>query len=99
MMLLILNQLGRLGEGHHGNGNTAPFELGALFPHLAEMRLAGQSRQVAEKNQQEIFVELAGEMDRLTLKISERQLCDVDVFQSVLIFVNFAFFAAKHRPH
>lgn len=52
MLLLILNQLGRLGEGHHRDRNTALLELAMLLPHLTEMRLARQSRQVAEKNYQ-----------------------------------------------
>lgn len=69
MVLLVVHQLGRFGEGHHCDGNAAPFELCTLLPHLTEMRLAGQSRQVAEKNQQEIFIELAGEIDRLTMEV------------------------------
>jgi hypothetical protein len=40
-----------------------------LLAHLAEVRLAGQSSQVTEKNQQQIFVELRGEVNRLTVKI------------------------------
>jgi len=45
-----------------------------LLAHLAEVRLARQSRQVAQKNQQEIIVELFGEIDRLAVEIQQRQL-------------------------
>jgi len=38
------------------------------------VRLARQSRQVAQKNQQEIIVELFGEIDRLAVEIQQRQL-------------------------
>jgi len=80
MMLLITHQLGRLGKGHDCNRDAAPLELGMLLAHLAEMRLARQSSQVAQKNQQEIFIELAGEIGRLAVKIQERQLFYSNVF-------------------
>ena len=74
MVLLITHQPGRLGEGNDRDNDAASIELGMLLAHLAEVRLARQSRQVAQKNQQEIIVELFGEIDRLAVKIQQRQL-------------------------
>jgi hypothetical protein len=45
--------------------------------------LAWQSSQVAQKNQQEIFVELSGEIDRFAVEIQQRQLYYRDVFHDV----------------
>ena len=50
MMLLITHQPGRLGKGDYRDLDAAPSELGVLLAQLNEMRLAGQSSQVAEKN-------------------------------------------------
>ena len=50
MMLLIAHQPARLGEGNDRNPDAAPVELGMLSAHLAEVRLARQSSQVAQKN-------------------------------------------------
>jgi hypothetical protein len=69
MMLLITHQLGWLGKGHHRDGDAAPVEFDSLLAHLAEMRLARQSSQVTQKNQQEIFIELPGEIGRLAGEI------------------------------
>jgi hypothetical protein len=43
-----------------------------LLAHLSEVRLARQSSQVTQKNQQEIFVELFGEIDVLGVEIQQR---------------------------
>ena len=83
MMLVITHQLGRLGKGHDGNGDAAPLELGMSLPHLAEMRLARQSSQVTQKNQQEIFIELPGEIGQLAVEGQQRQLCEVNLFDVV----------------
>ena len=69
MMLLIARKLGRLGEGNHSDSDATASELGMPLAHLAEVRLARQSSQVTEKNKQRIFVELRGEINRLTVKI------------------------------
>ena len=50
MMLLITHQPGRLGKGDHRDGDATPDKLGVLLAQLNEMRLAGQSSQVTEKN-------------------------------------------------
>ncbi|HEX6769236.1 MAG TPA: hypothetical protein VF208_07775 [Candidatus Binatia bacterium] len=44
-----------------------------LPAHLAEVRLARQSRQVTQKNQQEIFVEVFDEIDGIAMEIQQRQ--------------------------
>ncbi len=83
MMLLITHQLGRLGKGNDRDRDAAPVELGMLLAHLAEVRLARQSSQVTQKNQQEIFVELSGEIDRLAVEGQQRQLFEVNLFHVV----------------
>ncbi len=83
MMLLVVNQLGWRGKGHDGNRDAAPLELSMLLAHLAEMRLAGQSSQMTQKNQQEIFIELPGEIGRLAVEGQQRQLCEVNLFHGI----------------
>jgi len=73
MVLLITHQLGRFGKGEDRDLDATAIELGMLLAHLAEVRLARQSSQVAQKNQQEIFIELFGEIDRLAIEIQQRQ--------------------------
>jgi hypothetical protein len=51
-----------------------------LLAHLAEVRLAGQSSQVTEKNQQQISIELFGKIDRLAVEIQQRQVFYRNVF-------------------
>ena len=72
MMLLIAHQPGRLGKGNDHDGDAAAVELDTLLAHLAEVRLTRQSGQVTQKNQQEIFVELFGQVDRLAVEIQQR---------------------------
>ena len=79
MALLVLRQLRRLSKRHHRNDDAAPAELTMSLPHLAEMRLARQSSQVTQKNQQEIFIELSGEIGRLAVEGQQRQLCEVNL--------------------
>ena len=83
MTLLVLRQLLRVGKRHHRDGDAAPAELTMSLPHLAEMRLARQSSQVTQENQQEILVELSGETGRLAVEGQQRQLCEVDLFHVV----------------
>jgi len=83
MMLLITHQLGRLGKGNDRNRDAAPVEFDSLLAHLAEMRLARQSSQVAQEYQQEIIVELASEIGRLAVEGQQRQLCEVNLFHVV----------------
>jgi len=73
MMLLITHQPVRLREGNDRDGDVAALELGMLSAHLAEVRLARQSSQVAQKNQQEIMVEQFGEVDWLAVEIHYRK--------------------------
>ncbi len=69
MMLLIMQQPVRLGEGNDRDRDIAAIELGMLLAHLAEVRLARQSSQVAQENQQEILVEPLGDIDGLAMEI------------------------------
>ena len=52
MLLLVVSELGRFGEGDDGNGDAAPIELRFEFCHLAEVSLARESSQVTEEDQQ-----------------------------------------------
>ena len=72
MALLVLRQLRRLSKRHHRNGDAAPAELAMSLPHLTEMRLARQSSQMPQKNQQEMFFELSGETGRLAVEGQQR---------------------------
>lgn len=69
MMFLIVQQLGGLGKRNHRDRNAAAVKLGMLRLHLTEMRLAGQSSQVPEKNQQQILIEPVSQADRLAGEI------------------------------
>ena len=83
MALLVLRQLRRVGKRHHRDGNAAPAKLTMSLPHLTEMRLARQSSQVTQKNQQEIFIELPSEIGQLAVEGQQRQLCEVNLFDVV----------------
>jgi len=74
MVLLITHQLGRFGKGDDRDLDATAIELGMLLARLAEVRLARQSSQVAQKNQQKISVELLGKIDGRAMKIQQRQL-------------------------
>ena len=83
MALLILRQLRRLSKRHHRDGDAAPAKLAMLLPHLTEMRLARQSSQVTQENQQEMFFELSGEIGWLAVEGQQRQACEVNLFHVV----------------
>lgn len=51
-LFLVRREHTRLSEGNHQDGNAAALELGFSFRHLTEVRLAGQSGEMAEKDQQ-----------------------------------------------
>lgn len=74
MQLLVTNQLRRLGERHHYDRNPAPIELGLSFFHLAEVSLARQSGEMAQKDQQQMFLKKIGEGCLLAVKIEQRQV-------------------------
>jgi len=69
MMLLITDQLGRFGKGDDRDNNAAAIECGMVLAYLTEVRLARQSSQVTQKNQQDIFIESVSKNDRLAVKI------------------------------
>ncbi len=57
----IRSQRARLGERNRDDRKAAPVEFGLGSRHLAEVRLARQSGQVAEKDQQRAICDLIGE--------------------------------------
>lgn len=69
---LIRRERLRLGKRNHEHGHTAPVEFGFSFRHLAEVRLARQSGEVAEKNQQRAIADAIGELNRLAAEIEHR---------------------------
>ena len=71
-MFLVRREHLRLGKRNHEHGHTAPVEFGFSFRHLAEVRLARQSGEVAEKNQQRAIADAIGELDRLAAEIEHR---------------------------
>jgi len=80
-MLLITHQPTWLGKGNDRDSDAAAIELGVLLPHLAEVRLARQSSQVPQKNQQQIIVEEGEQFSRLAVKIKQRQFFYRNIFQ------------------
>jgi hypothetical protein len=70
----------RLGERNHQHRDTAPVEFGFSFRHLAEVRLARQSGQVAEKNQQRVIADAIGEFHRLAAEIEHGKSIERDSF-------------------
>jgi len=59
--LLILEQLRRVGEGNHRDGNATPFKVRFKRPHLAEVSLAGQSSEMPEKDQKQKLLKVIAE--------------------------------------
>ena len=70
----------RLGKGNHEDRDTAPVEFRFSFHHLAEVRLARQSGEVAEENQQRAIGNAFGEFHRLAAEVEHRQSIERDSF-------------------
>ncbi len=80
MQLLVVSELRRFGEGHHGDRDAAPIELGFVFCHLTEVSLARQSSEMAQKDQQQVFAEVIAQRNSPAAQIEQRQLFKSDVF-------------------
>ena len=78
MPFLIGAQLRRLGEGNRNDGNAAAIKFGLERAQLAEMSLAWQSRQVPEKNQQNVLCKMLCQYRPATLQIQQRQAIEID---------------------
>jgi hypothetical protein len=83
MILDIGKKLARLGEGDHDNRNAAAVKFSFERSHLDEVRLARQSRQVAQKNNQQPVGEMARQMRRRAMTVKQRQVGDVNFFHTI----------------
>ena len=80
MVLLILRQPLRFGEGDHDDRNPAGFETIFERPHLAEVGLARQSSEVSEKDQQKVIMKVLVELYRVTVQIVQGQTIEGNLF-------------------
>jgi hypothetical protein len=79
-VLLIVNQLRRLGKGNHDDTDTAPVEFCFMIFHLAEMSLAGQSSKVSKKDQQEVILKVLTQFSGMAPEIQDGELIDGVLF-------------------
>jgi hypothetical protein len=82
-MLLIARQHRRRRKRHDDNLDVAPVELFLECVDLDEVSLAGQSSEVAVKDQQQPVALELGQRNRFALGIEEAQLVDSDFFHGV----------------
>ena len=74
MLLLIVDQLCRIGERNRDDGNAASLKLTLSSLHLAEVGLAWESSQMPQKDQQNALVKICEQIDSATLQIEQRQM-------------------------
>ena len=67
MLFLVMCQFFRVGKRNHDNRDFALLKLLVKSLQLAEMRLAGQSSEMAEKDQKDPAAKHRGEIHRLAL--------------------------------
>lgn len=70
----------RLSEGDHNHCDAAPVELGLEFFHLAEVGLARQSGEMAEKDQEQMLLKVIRESYPLAVQIEQRQFIESNFF-------------------
>jgi hypothetical protein len=80
MLLLVANQLGRLGKRHDDNHNPTPREFRPERIHLAEVSLTGQSGEMPEKDYEQMLLKKIAERRRVSLKIDQGQFIERDLF-------------------
>ena len=80
MVLLISGKPVGIRKRNDGDRNPARLKTILECPHLAEMGLAGQSGEVAEKDQQKIIVKAIGELNRIAVQIEQVQAIEGDLF-------------------
>jgi hypothetical protein len=81
-MFLILNEPEGLGERDGRNRDSAPVELELDILHLAEVGLARQSGEMAEKDQKQMLLETTAKCDPLTVQIEQRQFIESNFFHA-----------------
>lgn len=82
VMFLILDESEGLGERDDRNRDAAPIEFGLEFFHLAEVSLARQSGEMAEKDQKQMLLETTAKCDPLTVQIEQRQFIESNFFHA-----------------
>jgi hypothetical protein len=80
MLLLVANQLGRLGKRHDDNHNPTPREFRPERIHLAEVSLTGQSGKMPEKDYEQMLLKEIAERRPVSLKIDQGQIIERDLF-------------------
>jgi hypothetical protein len=78
MPFLIGAQLRRLGKRNHNDRNTAAIKFRLDRAQLSEMSLAWQSREVPEKNQQNVLFKVLRQYRPPTVQIQQRQAIEID---------------------
>jgi len=74
--LLILEQLRRVGEGNHRDGNATPFKLRFKRLHLAEVSLAGQSSEMSKKDEKQKLLKVIGKSYPVAAQIEQLQILE-----------------------
>jgi hypothetical protein len=83
MDFLIGRKLAGFGERDHDHRDSAAIELRLESSHLAEVSLARQSSQVAQKNQQCTIVEMATELGVTAVQVQQRKVINADAFHAL----------------
>jgi len=84
VMLLVVSQHRRLGKRDNRDLDLTPVEFLFECADLDEVSLAGQSGQVAVKDEQQPFVKIPGQRDRVAVEIEKPQLVNGDFFHEVI---------------
>ncbi len=85
VMLLVAHQQRRLGKCNDYDLNLTSFEFRFECANLDEVSLAGQSGEVAVKDEQQPFAKIAGENRWFAVEIKKPQLVNGDFFHAVII--------------
>jgi hypothetical protein len=83
-MFLVATQHRRLRKRHDGDLDVAPVEFLFECANLDEVSLAGQSSQMAVKDQQQPFAKVAAQSGSVTVEIKKAQLVNGDFFHAVI---------------
>lgn len=84
VMFLVANQHCRLRKRHDDDFDVAPVEFLFECVDLDEVSLAGQSGQVAVKDQQQPFAKICAQRDGVAVGIEKAQLVDGDFFHEII---------------
>ena len=74
MQFLVVSKLRGSAKDTTAIADATPIELGFEFCHLAEVSLARQSSEMAQKDQQQVFAEVIAQRNSLAAQIEQRQV-------------------------